>query len=327
MTSLLPRLISILLTLLLVLGAAVALVVVWRHYEVEPWTRDGKLATDTVQVAADVSGLVTDVRVHDNAPVHAGDVLFVVDQERYSAALAQANAAVDSAKATQANARREQGRYLSLGDLISREAQDQRTTATQTTSAQLEQALANRQVAEINLKRSLVRAQVNGYVTGFSMRPGDYVTAGAPVFAVVDTDAYYVLGYFEETKLHSFQLGDRAEVTLLGDNRKIIGHVDSLSAGIADREQSGSSALLPNVTPTFSWIRLAQRVPVRVVIDSVPAGLRLVAGRTATVSIQPNRPRVVPRVTPATAVTTNTAPTQRQANPGPPAAIVTGPPR
>ena len=312
MTRLTPRLLSVLVTLLLMVGAAAALLVVWRHYEEEPWTRDGKLSADTVQVASDVAGLVTEVRVHDNAPVHVGDILFVVDQERYGAALAQAQASIHSAEATLANARREADRYASLGDLVSQEARDQRVTATQTARAGLEQAVANRRVARINLERAFVRARVNGYVTGFSMRPGDYVAAGSSLFALVDTDAYYVLGYFEETKLRRFAIGDPAQVLLLGESRPILGHVDSLSAGIADREQNASAALLPNVTPTFSWVRLAQRVPVRVVIDQVPAGLRLVAGRTATVSILPGRPRVTPRTVPASSVTPNTAPVRRQ---------------
>ena len=311
MTRLTPRLLSVLVTLLLMTAAAAALLVTWRHYEEEPWTRDGKLSADTVQVASDVAGLVTQIRVHDNAPVQVGDVLFVVDQERYGAALAQAQASIDSAQATLANAGREADRYVSLGDLVSREARDQRVTATQTARAALEQAVANRRIAQINLQRAFVRARVNGYVTGFSMRPGDYVAAGSPLFALVDTDAYYVLGYFEETKLRRFRLGDPAQVLLLGESRPILGHVDSLSAGIADRERNGSTELLPNVTPTFSWVRLAQRVPVRVTIDQVPAGLRLVAGRTATVSILPGRPRAPPRATPASSVSPNTAPLQR----------------
>jgi RND family efflux transporter MFP subunit len=308
------------LTLLFVAGAVIALILLWRHYEEEPWTRDGRLSADVVQVAPDVSGLVTRILVHDNQPVQAGQILFLVDQERYQAQAAQADAAVDNARATLANARREQARYLSLGDLVSREVRDQRVTASEQAAAQLEQARANQRLAAINLERSAVRARVNGYVTGFSLRPGDYVAAGSAAFAIVDTDSYYVLGYFEETKLHRFAIGDRAKITLLGDRRPIWGHVDSLSAGITDREQTSSSLLLPNVTPTFSWIRLAQRVPVRVVIDRVPPGMRLVAGRTATVSILRAAPAVVPRATPQTALVPNTVPRQRQPDPAAPAA-------
>lgn len=277
----------VLLTMLFVAGAIIGLVIVWRHYEDDPWTRDGKLRADSVQVAADVSGLVTRIAVRDNQLVRAGTVLFVVDKERYAAQLEQADAAVARARATLDDAIREKRRYLALGDLVSRQERDQRLTATEVDQAALRQAQADRHITEINFQRSDVRARVDGIVTGLRMRPGDYVTSGSPKFALLDTHSYYVLGYFEETKLHRFRLGDRARVDLLGDPRPIWGHVDSLAAGIADREDTGSEALLPNVTPTFSWIRLAQRVPVRVMIDKVPAGLRLVSGRTATVTILP----------------------------------------
>lgn len=343
MTRLLPTVGRVLLTLLFVAGAIVALVIVWRHYEDDPWTRDGAVQADIVQVSADVAGLVTQIRVHDNQLVHAGDVLFTVDQERYAAQLAQVDATVTSAHATienaQAmitnahatldNAQREEKRYLTLGDLVSQEVRDERVTTVEqdraalvqtragldSAKATLKQAEANRRLAEINMERSAVRAGVNGYITGFSMRPGDYVAAGSPQFALLDTDSYYVLAYMEETKLHRFRIGDRARINLLGDRRPLWGHVDSLAAGVTDRQQNASGVLLPNITPTFSWIRLAQRVPVRVVIDQVPVGLRLVAGRTATVTILPTLQRVAPRPFPASAIVPNTAPIGRPAPP------------
>lgn len=309
---------------------------VWHYYQDEPWTRDGAVQADVVQVSADVSGLVTQILVHDNQLVHAGDVLFVVDQERYAAQLDQAQAAVASAqasvatslasisnvKATLDNGKREASRYLALGDLVSREVRDQRTTAVEQNSASLQQAQAgleqakasvrqaqaNVRLAEVNMAHSTVRAGVNGYITGFSMQPGDYVTAGSPQFALLDNDSFYILGYLEETKLHRFQLGDRVRINLLGDSRPLWGHVDSIAAGVTDRQQNASGVLLPNITPTFSWIRLAQRVPVRIVIDHVPAGIRLVAGRTATVSILSTLPRVTSSTVPSSGFVLNTAP-------------------
>ena len=335
----------ILLTLLFIVAAAIGLAVVWRHYEEDPWTRDGVVQADVVQVAADVSGLVTEVRVQDNQMVRAGDVLFIVDRVRYAATLAQADAAVltaqanvenaragiVSAQATLDNALRERARYIALGNLVSREDRDQKITAAEQdraallqaragldqATAQLAQAQANQRLAAINMRRSAVRARVNGYVTGFSMQPGDYVSAGSPQFALLDTDSYYILAYLEETKLHNFQLGDQARVTLLGDSRTIWGHVDSMAAGITDRQQNASAVLLPNITPTFSWIRLAQRVPVRVVIDKVPPGVRLVAGRTATVIVLPGLPRVPPSPVTATPLMPDTAPLNRPPAPPP----------
>lgn len=326
MTRLLIPIGKVLLTLLFVAGAAIALVLLWRRYEDDPWTRDGKLRADSVQVAADVSGLVTRILVHDNQFVRAGDVLFVVDRERYTAQLAQSAAAVARAKATLDDAIREERRYLALGDLVSQEVRDERVTAVEVDRAAVRQAQADYRVAEINYERSDVRARVDGYVTGFTMRPGDYVAAGSAKFALLDTHSYYVLGYFEETKLHRFRLGDRARIVLLGDDRPLWGHVDSMAAGIADREDTGSEALLPNVTPTFSWIRLAQRVPVRVMIDRVPPGARLVAGRTATVTLLPTADPTVPAGVPVSTISPNTAPVMRAAAP-PRAAIVEPAPR
>ncbi|MDF0545196.1 HlyD family secretion protein [Sphingobium sp. H39-3-25] len=305
----------LLLTLSMVFCAAILGWIMWDYYMEAPWTRDGSVAADVVQVSADVSGLVTDVRVHDNQFVHSGDILFLVDQERYAAQLAQADAAIANARAAIANAqatldnaRRQKRRYLSLGDLVSQEVRDQHVTtveqaaaALQQAQANLGQAQANREIAAINLRRSAVRAQVNGYVTGFSLRPGDYVGAGSARFALLDTDSYYVVGYFEENKLHRFRLGDKVRVNLLGDRRPLWGHVQSLAAGITDRQQNQSGVLLPNITPTFNWVRLAQRVPVRVAIDRIPPGLRLVAGRTATVTILPGTPDAGPRRTVASA--------------------------
>lgn len=317
MTRLLFPLARVGFTAFFVAGAVVAMVLLWRHFEQDPWTRDGRLRADSVQVAADVSGLVTRVLVHDNQFVHAGDALFVVDRERYAAQLAQSGAAVARARATLDDAVRERQRYLALGDLVSQEVRDQRVTAAEVDRAAVAQAQADLRVARINYDRSEVRARVNGYITGLTMRPGDYVAAGTAKFALLDVNSYYVLGYFEETKLHRFQLGARARIALLGDDRPLWGHVDSMAAGIADREDTGSGTLLPNITPTFSWIRLAQRVPVRVVIDAVPRGVRLVAGRTATVTLLPSAGPIPPAGT-TSSLLPNTAPVARAPTPSRP---------
>lgn len=343
MTRLFGKFGRVILTLLLVAAAIAALVIVWRHYQRDPWTRDGIVQADVVKVSSDVSGLLTQLRVHDNQQVRRGDVLFTVDEQRYLARLAQANAAVSAADASIVSARadvlkaqttlnrdlRDARRYMSLGDLVSQQERDQKVTAVEqdraslaqaqasvgSAIAQRRQAEANRRSAQIDVQRSTVRASVDGYVTGMTLRPGNYIQAGAQQFALLDTNSFYVAGYFEETKLHRFALGQRARINLLGDDRPVWGHVDSLSAGITDRQQNPSTNLLPNVTPTFSWIRLAQRVPVRVVIDRVPVGLRLIAGRTATVTILPGEPAVAPRALPASSVTPNTAPTARPSSP------------
>ena len=142
-------------------------------------------------------------------------------------------------------------------------------------------------MAKLNLERSEVRASVNGPITNFDLKPGNYVTAGKGVAALIDQDSLHVDGYFEETKLPLIHVGDRATVHMMGEDRDIIGHVESIAGGIEDRDRTDGTNLLANVNPTFSWVRLAQRIPVRIALDHVPEGLRLVAGRTSTVVINP----------------------------------------
>ena len=260
----------------------------WIYYMEAPWTRDGRVRADVVQVAADVSGLVSEVLVHDNQAVKKDQVLFSIDSARFQIALRDAQANVDSRLAASQEAERETNRYNRLNALsVSEEQQQQRSAAAEEAYSSYEQALASRDVAALNLARSQVRAPVNGFVTNFDMRPGDYVDAGRPLFALIDSDSFYVDGYFEETKLPRIKVGDPARVYLVGERGVIEGHVQSVASGIADRERQGSSDLLANVNPTFSWVRLAQRVPVRIALDHVPIDVRLVSGRTATVVVLP----------------------------------------
>jgi multidrug resistance efflux pump len=274
-------------------GVAVAAVVGWQlwiYYMDSPWTRDGKVRADVVQVAADVSGLVAKVLVHDNQRVRQGEVLFQIDPVRFQLALQQAEANVSSKEAAAQEAIREMNRYQALTTLsISTEQQQQRVAAATEAGAAYQQAVADRDVARLNLERSEVRASVNGFITNFTMRPGDYVDAGKPVFALVDSDSFHVDAYFEETKLPLMRVGDPVRVHLMGEATIINGHVESIASGIADREIQGSSDLLANVNPTFSWVRLAQRVPVRIALDHVPNDTLLVTGRTATVEVLPGQ--------------------------------------
>jgi multidrug resistance efflux pump len=220
--------------------------------------------------------------------VRKGEVMFRIDPVRFQYALQQATAVVTSKESAAQEALREYNRYHELNNLeVSVEVQQQSNARAVELSADYQQAVVDRNVAQLNLDRSQVKASVDGVVTNFSMRPGDYVTAGSPVFALIDSDSIYVEGYFEETKLPQIQAGDRARVHLMGEIQLIEGHVQSIAGGIADRERQGSSDLLANVIPTFSWVRLAQRVPVRIAIDHVPPGVHLLVGRTASVDVLP----------------------------------------
>jgi len=281
----------VLVTFAAVAVAAVGARRLYLHYNLEPWTRDGRVRADVVEVSPDVNGLVTAVLVRDNQTVRAGQALFVIDRRRYELALRQAEAAITSSQAALAQARREDQRSRALGSLVTTEQVEEGAAKVRELSAQLQGAIVQRDTARLNLYRTTVRATVNGIVTNVGLQPGDYVSVGHQVLALVDTDAVYVDGYFEETKLPQIQVGDRARVHLMGLNTDLRGTVESIAAAIEDRERGASSANLANVNPTFSWVRLAQRIPVRVRLDRAPDGIRLIPGRTATVSIDVPRKR------------------------------------
>jgi multidrug resistance efflux pump len=257
----------------------------WTHYQVDPWTRDGRVRADVVQVAPDVSGLVTRVEAVNDQTVKAGQPLFHVDRERYALALRQADANVAAAKATLSQARRELVRNRTLGELVAAESTEQSASKVEQADAALAQALAARDVAKLNLDRTVVYAPTDGFLSDLTLRTGDYVTAGKPVLALIDSRSFRVEGYFEETKLSGLRIGMPVSVRVMGEPGVLKGHIQSIAAGIEDRDRVAGANLLPNVNPTFSWVRLAQRVPVRVALDQTPGDLRMIAGRTATVAV------------------------------------------
>jgi RND family efflux transporter MFP subunit len=279
--------IRLLVTLLFVAVAAIVAWQLWAYYMLAPWTRDGAVRADVVEIAPDVSGLVAEVDVRDNESVVVGQPLFQVDPARFALALDSAKANLARAQATLANAERDAARFNALPNAaVAGQAKDQSNATALEAQAGVAAAQAEVGVAELNLQRATVRATVPGIVTNFSMRPGDYVRDGTPVAALVDTASLYVDGYFEETKLPRIRIGDPATVTLLGGGPPITGHVQSIAAGITDPERGSSQTLLADVNPTFTWVRLPERIPVRIQLDHVPAGTRLIAGLTATVAIK-----------------------------------------
>lgn len=257
----------------------------WNHYMDAPWTRDGRVRADVINIGADVSGMVTKVAVHDNQQVHAGDVLFTVDPVRYQAALAQAEAAL-AAQQTEVRQRGRQAQRRARldDDIVSAESREDAGYVADAATARLRAAQAARDLAKLNLERTVVRAPVDGYITNLQVHAGDYAAAGAARLALVDSNSFYVIGYFEETRLPALHTGAAAEVRLMGGGAALHGHVDSIARGITDRDAAGSG-LLADVHPTFNWVRLAQRVPVRIALGKVPQGMTLVAGSTCTVEV------------------------------------------
>ena len=273
-------------TLVMVVAAVIVGLALWDYYMEAPWTRDGRVRADVVEVAPDVSGLVTEVLVEDNQAVKRGDVLFKIDPERFTLALRQADAIVEGKKATAEQAAADYQRYIKLSDAAVSQQKVELARATDLAAkAAYDQAVADRDLAKLNLQRSAVKASVNGRITNMELRPGNYVNTRKGVMALVDSDTMRVEGYFEETKLPRIHVGDKASIRLMGEDVLITGHVESVAGGIEDRERSAGANLLANVNPTFSWVRLAQRIPVRIKLDADADRNRLVSGRTATVSV------------------------------------------
>ncbi len=268
--------------------AAIAALSLWNRYEMRPWTRDGRVRADVVRVASDMGGLVTQVLVHDNQRVSAGQLLLVLDQPRFAATLEKADAAVRSAHATLALARRESARDNALGNLVASETRERNAAKVDTELAALAQARAEQRVAQLNVQRTEVRATTDGIITNLDLHAGDYLQPGAQALALIDTGSLRIEGYFEETKLACITEGDAAVARLMGDNHDVRGHVDTIAAGIADDQRSSTHNLLPAVAPTYTWVRLAQRIPVRIRIDDAPSDTRLIVGRTASVTITPS---------------------------------------
>jgi RND family efflux transporter MFP subunit len=273
------------------LAVAAALAVgsyLWAYYVDAPWTRDGRVRADVVTVAPDVSGFVTEILVKDNQKVKRGDVIFRIDRVRFALALQQAEAVVAGRRAMLDQADADLRRYRELtANVVSQQKLEQVLAAQLQAKASYDLGIADQAVAQLNLDRSEVHAPVNGSISNMDLRPGTYVSAGKGIVALVDADSLHVDGYFEETKLPRIHVGDAVSIRLMGDSAQLTGHVESIAAGIEDRDRAAGSNLLANVTPTFSWVRLAQRVPVRIALDSIPATATLVAGRTATVEILP----------------------------------------
>jgi len=274
-------------TLAIALVAVVMALVTWDYYVAAPWTRDGRVRVQAASVAPQVSGQIVELRVGDNQYVHKGDVLYVIDPFDFEVSLS-----VDKAQAQQRAAdlqvkQVQSERRQRLSDLAATQ-EERQTFAGSAVQAKAAFEAAQQQVAraEINLRRTQVRSPVNGYVTNLLMRVGDFAHEGGANLSIIDTDSYWIDGYFEETKLAWVCIGDRVEAKLMGYAAPIVGHVASVTRGIVVSDAAAGAQGLPNVNPVFSWVRLAQRVPVRIVIDRVPPGVPLVAGLTATVTVK-----------------------------------------
>jgi multidrug resistance efflux pump len=283
------RAVPVLVTLIGLALAGIAVWATWQAYMAAPWTRDGTVRAYVVTVTPEVSGRIVQLPVVDNQFVHKGDLLMTIDPTDFAIAVEQTQAAADQATANAENAEREAERRAHLTTLETSEEEKQ-TYRSQAIAARAtqRQAVANLAQARVNLERTTIRSPVNGYVTNLQVQLGDYATTGQPVISLVNADSYWVDGYFEETNLGAIHPGDRATVKLMGYRDLVQGHVAGISRGITVANAARGQSGLADVNPIFTWVRLAQRVPVRIQIDHVPAGVLLVAGQTASVQIEPS---------------------------------------
>jgi RND family efflux transporter MFP subunit len=275
----------------LITGVTVLLAVVlgwalWWHYFRSPWTRDGRVRAEVVNIAAQINGQVIALPVVDNQRVKKGDVLLEIDPSDYKLALSQAEANVQSRQLQVQIAEQDSERRQKLGaQAVSAEERNTSQSEYLQSAAAYQSAVAARDQAKINLDRTRICSPVNGYVTDLTLRIGDYATPGQTKLTVVDSDSFFILGYFEETKLPRIREGDYAHVRLMGWRPEVAGHVESISRGIADTNSDVNAAGLANVNPIFTWVRLAQRIPVRIHIDHVPDKVLIAAGQTCTIVI------------------------------------------
>jgi len=272
-------------TVILVILAFIAIFHAWVYYTESPWTRDARFSADVVAIAPDVSGLITEVDVKDNQLVKKGQTLFIIDRPRYQKALAEAEADVAYYQALADEKRREAGRRNKIGAVaLSREEVDQANSNLQTVEHQLARAQATRDLARLDLERTVIRAPSDGWITNLNVYGGEFITRGSTAVALVKKGTFYVTAYMEETKLEGVRPGYRAEITPLGSTRVLKGTVDSIASGVTNASSTVDAKGMATVDSNLEWVRLAQRVPVRIHLDKQTDNL-WPAGTTATVIV------------------------------------------
>lgn len=272
-------------TLLAVAAAGVLVSALWRAYVLAPWTRDGRVSADVVRVAPEIAGTVVEVAVSDNAYVRRGDLLYRIDARRYRLAAEQAEAQWTAATAALRQKTDDARRRRGMDELVPGEEIQRAAHAVAIAEAEQRRAQAALDVARLDLERTAVYAPVDGYVTHLRLRRGDYAVAGHVDIALLDAHSFWITGYFEETKLRSIRPGASAQIKLMGFDALLHGHVASIGRGITNANEQADAQGLPSVEPSFSWVRLAQRIPVRIEIDAVPDGVLLAAGMTGSVEV------------------------------------------
>jgi len=266
----------------------------WQAFEDyihNPWTRDGQVRGHVIQVAPRVSGMVTKISVIDNQFVRQGDPLFEIDPEAFEIAIAQAQANLKRAEISSDASKIEYDRLLEIfnkdAGAVSQKDLNRREANYLQSLSQIDVTRETLRNAQLNLSYTRVHASVDGYVSNIDFQIGSQAIANTPILALVDSNSFWVFGYFRESEIGKFRIGDPARVTLMAyPDQPLRGTVESLGWGIAPADGNTGYNLLPSIKPVFQWIRLAQRIPVRIKLDEIPPGVELRFGLTASVMIE-----------------------------------------
>lgn len=251
-----------------------------------PWTRDAKVRADIITITSDVSGYITELAVSDNQHVEKGDVLIKINPNRYNAAYDKAIAQLTIKEEQLRLKEHEAGRRTALdGNAISKELKENAEIEVNIAKAELNEAKANAEQAKIDLDHSIIRAPKSGVISNLQLTEGNYVTAGEAIVAIIVDDSLYIQAYLEETKLAKVAIGMPVDIRLMSGDYQLEGTIKSISYGITDQSATTDDQLLANVTPTYNWVRLAQRIPVRISIDEIPKDIHIATGMTASVRI------------------------------------------
>ena len=277
-------------TLGAVVLAGFVLASMFREYLFEPWTRDGHVRAQIIKITPRVGGPIVDLPVEDNQAVKKGDLLFSIDPRTYELAVEQAEAKLKQAQATlmvkKDRARRAQILYKKDKGAISEQALVKKDNDLLVAIANVDVAEANLHAAQLDREFTEVRAAVDGYVTNLLLRYGSQTVANQPALALVDTNSFWVHGFFKETQIRNIRSGNKAVIKLMSyPDTPLDGVVESMGWGIAQQDGAPDADLLPAINPSFDWIRLAQRIPVRIRLTRVPEAVDLRVGTTASVFV------------------------------------------
>ena len=279
-----------LITLGAVIVAGMVLASMFREYLFQPWTRDGHVRAQVIKITPRVGGPIVDLPIHDNQAVTKGDLLFRIDQRTFELAIEQAKAKLQQALASERvkedQARR--ARDLSRKDkgAISEQALVRKENDLLVARADVEVAEANLHAAKLDLEFTEVRAPVDGYVTNLLLRYGSQTVANQPALALIDTNSFWVHGFFKETQIENIQPDNKVVIKLMTyPDAALQGVVESMGWGIAQQDGAPAADLLPTINPSFDWIRLAQRIPVRIRLTHIPDEVDLRVGTTASVFV------------------------------------------